>query len=131
MEEANTKYKILIVDDSDFSRSNISKMLEDESRFQIIGEASNAKEAISILRDRNAHIAIIDIVMPGISGLELADTINQNFTDISIIMISSLAHESVIIDAISMGASDFIQKPFTKKELMNSIDKIISNLTEE
>src|SRR5690606_16307381 len=110
---------------------NISKMLEDEPKFQIIGEASNAKEAISILKDRNAHIAIIDIVMPGISGLELADTINQNFTGISIIMISSLAHESVIIDAISMGASDFIQKPFRKIDLLNSIEKIISNLEEE
>ena len=130
MEEAKAKYKILIVDDSDFSRSNIAEMLNDD-RFQIIGEASNAKEAMATLKDRTAHVAIIDVVMPGISGLELAETMSQNFPDTAIIMISSLAHESIIIDAISMGASDFIQKPFKKADLINSLEKILINIEDE
>lgn len=127
--EANTieKYKILIVDDSDFSRSTISAMLDDP-RYVIIGEASSAKEATTIVNDRTIHLAIIDIVMPEISGIELADYISSHFPEIQIIMISSLAHETIIIDAISAGASDFLQKPIEKNNLIVSVEKALHNI---
>lgn len=125
-----SKYRILIVDDSDFSRSNISNMLDDE-RYNIIGEAASAKEAINILKDRTAHIVIVDIVMPEVSGIELAQYITDNFSDIAIIMISSLGQESIIIDSISAGANDFIKKPFTQEELIASVEKILSGIDEE
>ncbi len=127
--DATKSYKLLVVDDSDFSRNSISKMLDDE-RYNIIGEASSANEAISILNDRTPHIAIVDIVMPGSSGFELAKKINDNFKDVYIIMISSLAQENVVMNAISSGASDFLQKPFTQETLINSIEKIISTIEE-
>lgn len=128
--DAENSYRILVVDDSDFSRNNITHMLDD-SRYNIIGEAANAKEAMNILRDRKAHIAIVDIVMPEISGIELTEKISDNFKDTYIIMISSLAQENIIIDSISAGASDFLQKPFSKETLISSIEKVISNITEE
>ena len=125
----NNQFRILIVDDSDFSRSNISRML-DNPRYNIIGEAGNAKEAINILRDRKAHLAIVDVVMPDVSGIELANYITDNFQDTSIIMISSLGQESIVIDSISAGASDYIQKPFKKEELITSVEKILATIDE-
>lgn len=129
--EANetSQFRILIVDDSDFSRNNISQML-DSPRYNIIGEAGNAKEAINILRDRKAHLAIVDVVMPDVSGIELADYITENFPDTSIIMISSLGQESIVIDSISAGASDYIQKPFKKTDLITSVEKILATIEE-
>tara|TARA_Y100000768_G_scaffold388965_1_gene389390 strand:- start:10621 stop:10938 length:318 start_codon:yes stop_codon:yes gene_type:complete len=105
-------------------------MLTDE-KYHVIGEAASAKEAISILRDRKAHLAIIDIVMPEVSGIELAEYITENFQNTAIIMVSSLAQESVVIDSISSGASDFLQKPFKKEDLLTSIDKILADIQEE
>lgn len=128
--DAKEKYRVLIVDDSDFSRSNIANIL-DSDRYNIIGEAANAKEAISILSDRKAHLAIIDVVMPEVSGIELAEHISENFKHTAIIMISSLAQENIILDSISAGASDFLQKPFTKEDLLASVEKILSYLEEE
>jgi len=128
--EAEKSYRILIVDDSDFSRNNITEMLKD-ARYNIIGEASSAKEAMNILKDRKANIAIIDVVMPGISGIELTERITESFKGIHVIMISSLAQENIIIDSIGAGASDFIQKPFNKDTLINSIEKIIEGISEE
>ncbi|MAX67464.1 MAG: response regulator [Bacteriovoracaceae bacterium] len=128
MEANKTKeYRILIVDDSDFTRSNISAML-DEPKYNIIGEAMNANEAINILKDRKAHLAIIDVVMPDVSGIELANYINDNFQDTAVIMISSLGQESIVIDSISAGASDYIQKPFSKEDLLTSVDKVLENI---
>lgn len=128
--DAQSSYRILVVDDSDFSRNSITQML-DNPRYNIIGEAANAKEAMNILKDRKANIAIIDVVMPEISGIELTEKITDNFKDTYVIMISSLAQENIIIDSISAGASDFVQKPFTKETLINAIEKVISNFTEE
>ena len=126
----SNKYHILIVDDSDFSRGKISEML-DNPRYNIIGEAGNAKEAINVLKDRIAHICIVDVVMPDVSGIELAEYISTNIKKTKVIMISSLAQESIVIDSISAGASDFIQKPFTQEELVTSIEKIISEIEED
>ncbi len=130
MEANNTsQFRILIVDGSDFSRNNISIML-DNPRYNIIGEAANAKEAINILKDRKAHLAIVDVVMPEVSGIELAEYITENFSDTAIIMISSLGQESIVIDSISAGASDYIQKPFKKDDLITSVEKILSAVEE-
>ena len=129
MDAEKIQYQILIVDDSDFSRSNISKMLQSD-RYNIIGEANCAKEAISILNNRSAHVAIVDIVMPEVSGIELAEYINENFSSTFVIMISSLGQESIVIDSISAGASDFIQKPVTKEELITALEKILSGIEE-
>lgn len=127
--DAAKKYKVLVVDDSDFSRNSISRMLTDE-RFNIIGEASDAKEAINTLNDRTPDIAIVDVVMPGMSGFELTRQMTDRVKDMHIIMISSLAQENVILEAISSGATDFLQKPFTQETLINSLEKIISNIEE-
>lgn len=126
----DSSYRVLVVDDSDFSRNNIASMLED-TRYNVIGEAANAKEAINILKDRKAHIAIVDVVMPEISGIELAEKLNGMFRDINIVMISSLAQENIIMDAISAGAADFLQKPFDRSALLNSLDKIASTIEED
>lgn len=128
--DANKTYKLLIVDDSDFSRNNIKQIL-DGTKFNVIGEAQNAHEAVNIFKDRKIDIAIIDIVMPEISGIELTEKLSQQYKNLHIIMISSLAHESIIMDSISAGASDFLQKPFSKDNLINSLEKIASNIEEE
>ncbi len=130
MDASDKQYRILIVDDSDFSRHSISQML-DSPRYNIIGEAANAKEAINILKDRVAHLAIIDVVMPEVSGIELAEYITENFKNTSIVMISSLGQESIVIDSISAGASDYLQKPFKREDLITSIEKIVSNIKED
>jgi YesN/AraC family two-component response regulator len=115
---------VFIVDDSEFSRASICEMLDKEEHIRIVGEASSAEEAINTIGQKKPDIAIVDVVMPNISGIELAKLINKSLPDTSVIMISSLAQEHVVIDSISAGAVDFLQKPFTKEALKSSIIKI-------
>jgi two-component system chemotaxis response regulator CheY len=118
--------KVIIVDDSDFSRSIIRKMLTEEG-IQIVGEASSAESALVLVKQKKPNIVITDIVMPEISGIELTSKISQNFDQVSVIVISSLSQEHVVLEAISAGASDFIAKPVQKQHLIDSIVKIISS----
>lgn len=121
----NTKkdLKIVIVDDSDFSRSMIRKMLTEEN-LNIVGEANGAEAALAVIKETNPNIVITDIVMPDISGIELTENISKNFNEISVIVVSSLSQEHIILEAIAAGASDFIAKPIQKQQLIDSIEKV-------
>ena len=126
----NADVKIIIVDDSDFSHSMISKMLTEDG-FQVIGEAASAEAALLLIKDRRPDIVIADIVMPNVSGLELAEKISQNFQEVAVIIVSSLSQEHIVLDAISAGASDFIAKPISKQQLIDSVEKIMAGKSKE
>jgi two-component system chemotaxis response regulator CheY len=117
--------RIVIVDDSDFSRSLIRKMLTEEG-IAIVGEAGSAEAAVAVIKDKKPNIVITDIVMPNVSGIELTEKITQNAEDISVIVISSLSQEHVVLEAIGAGASDFIAKPIQKQQLLDSLEKVFN-----
>ncbi len=125
-----SKVKILIVDDSDFSRSIISKMLSEEG-YQVVGEAANAETALLMVKEKRPNIVITDIVMPDVSGIELTEKIVNNFEGTSVIVISSLSQEHIVLEAIGAGASDFIAKPIQKQQLLDSLEKIVGLNSDE
>lgn len=126
----NNEFNILIVDDSDFSRKVLSEMIT-KAGFNIVGEAENAQQAIEIASERKIDIAIIDVVMPEISGIELTEILCKNLRKLKVIMISSLAQENIVINSISAGAVDFIQKPITHDVLVNSLQKVAEEIRNE
>lgn len=123
--------KILVVDDSDFSRKSIMEILTNHG-FNVVGQASSAEEALPLAAQTEANCFLIDIVMPEVSGVELAKSITEQFTkQMYIILMSSLNTESVVIESISAGALDFLHKPFTEDQLLQSIKKIEHNILKE
>lgn len=120
--------KVVVVDDSDFSRSLIIKILNDAG-FQVAGEANSAAAALLVIRDKKPHVVITDIVMPEISGIELTENINQNFDDVYVIVVSSLAQEHIVLEAIGAGAADFIAKPIHEQQLVDSLEKIMAQMS--
>lgn len=121
---------VVVVDDSEFTRKKIISDL-DKNGITVVGEAGTAEKAMEVAATTDANIFIIDIVMPQISGLELTKALTDKFrSKISVIAISSLTTESVVIDAISNGALDFLSKPVDINDLISSIAKIIKIRTE-
>lgn len=116
--------KILVVDDSDFNRKNMVEILTYEG-FNVIGQASSAEDAIQIAHSAKPNLIFIDIVMPEISGLELTKHLQEKATgEKFIIMMSSLNIESIVIESISNGATDFLQKPFERDDLIKAVEKV-------
>lgn len=130
MIEERSKLKVVIVDDSDFSRTIIIKMLKDEG-FNVVGEANSAAAALLVIKEKKPHVVITDIVMPEVSGIELTENINQNFDNTFVIVISSLSQEHVVLEAIGAGAADFIAKPINQQQLTDSLEKIMSQIEGE
>lgn len=116
--------KILVVDDSDFNRRNMIDILSSEG-FNVVGDARSAEDAIQVAHATKPSLIFIDIVMPEISGLELLKHFqDKGSSDRYVIMMSSLNIESMVIESISNGAVDFLQKPFSKDDLIKCVEKI-------
>ena len=125
--EYRKNLKVMIVDDAEFSRQTISAILEEEG-FSVVSMAASATEAVSKLNQQEINLFIIDVVMPQTSGIELAKLITDRIANPNMILISSLAHESILIECITAGAKDFIRKPFEKIQLIDSVDKVALSL---
>jgi DNA-binding NarL/FixJ family response regulator len=125
-----TNLTIMVIDDADLTRRSTVEILEKEG-FNVIAQASSAEEAIQLTAQAPANLYIIDVVMPEVSGIELAKNISENIKDCFIIMMSSLNMESIIIESISNGAIDFLHKPFSAESLIKSVEKIEEELSKD
>lgn len=123
MKEANT---ILIVDDSSAMRSFIISGLEELGDYKF-KEAKTGFEALKELPRDNYILVISDINMPDINGLELLNFIktSENYKHIPVLMISTETKEEDLKRALSMGADDYLTKPFEIKHLQKKVKKLL------
>ena len=113
--------KILIVDDAMFMRKSIRKILS-EGGYANVEEARDGDEAIAMFGEYSPDLVLLDITMPGRSGLEVLEEILRQDEDAAVVMCSAIGQETVIQKAIVMGARDFIVKPFKKDEFLRIVD---------
>lgn len=113
--------KILIVDDAMFMRNIIGKELR-EMGYQHIFEAQDGEEALEIFKEHELDLVILDITMPGKSGIEVLEIIHGENPDLKVIMCSAIGQERMIQKAVEAGAVDFIVKPFKKEEFCQVIE---------
>ncbi|MCO4792987.1 MAG: response regulator [Bacteriovoracaceae bacterium] len=124
---AKEKLRVVVVDDSEFSRQSTVEILNEDG-FSVIGSFGSAEEVLSFLRTGEADLYLIDVVMPDMSGIELAKEVSGMLMETYIIMMSSLNTESIVIESISNGAIDFLPKPFEKEDLLNAVNKIVRDI---
>lgn len=124
-----SQYNIVIVDDSEFYRNELTSTLARNS-FKVTGEYQNYTELTEALREKTIHCILLDVVLPKKNGIDLAKDIKRLFPKIQIIMMSSLDHDKIIIDAIGAGAVDFIKKPPLEEKLIRSMKNALNKLPE-
>lgn len=117
---------ILIVDDSTAMRAFIISGLEDLGDFNFI-EAKTGFEALKELPRKKYALIISDINMPDINGLELLNFIktSENYKDIPVLMISTETKEEDLNRALTMGANEYLTKPFDLKTLQKKVKKLL------
>ncbi|RLG71596.1 MAG: hypothetical protein DRO11_04145 [Methanobacteriota archaeon] len=118
-------YRVLIVDDTAFMRKVLKDILEKEG-FSVVGEAENAKEAIEKYFELKPDVVTMDIILPGIGGLEATKMIVERDPDAKIIMVTALEQHPLVVDAIRAGAKDYIVKPFKPDQIVATIKRVLS-----
>ena len=115
---------VLIVDDLAFIKIVLRDILE-KSGFRVVGEASNGEQAITMYQDTRPDVVLMDITMPGMDGLTALRQIRQIDPAARIIICSALGQQRLIVQAIQLGAKDFIVKPFQPQRVVSALKKAL------
>lgn len=107
---------IFVVDDSAFMRKIVTDLLEKMPNVRVSNVARNGKKALALLEDEQPDVVLLDVEMPVLNGLETLKIIKEKY-DVPVIMLSALTNKEVTIEALNLGAADFVEKPTNIKEI--------------
>lgn len=113
--------KVLIVDDHAVVRSGLSKFLKVNKDLQLVGEASDGKEAIQLASLHAPDVVLMDLMMPGIDGVAATREIHKKHPSIKVIALTSFSDQNMVQGALQAGAIGYLQKNVTAAELANAI----------
>lgn len=118
--------KILIADDHAIVREGLKQIVAEETDMKVCGEASNAEELFVLLKNEKWNIVVLDINMPGKSGLEALKDIKIQFPDLPVLVLSMFSEELYGMRSLKAGASGYLKKVSAPTELVNAIRTIVA-----
>src|SRR5512136_476939 len=114
--------RILVVDDEENARFGLSKLLANEGF--LVDSVSNGFEALNFLRQQEVNLIVTDINMPEMNGITFLKELNKNFPNANVIMITAYGGVESYIEAMNLGAFEYINKPVKIEELKSILKKI-------
>ena len=118
--------KLMIVDDSNIIRNRIQRIYNAD-QFLLVATASNGQEAIDKFELHRPDVVTMDLTMPQMDGLECIAKIIAIDPEVRILVVSALSDKSTGIEALSLGASGFLCKPFSEEELVESLYELVQD----
>lgn len=115
--------KILVVDDAAFMRHMLKVILETAGH-EVVCEAVNGVEAVEKYKAYRPDVVTMDITMPEMEGIEALRRIRQADPNAKVIMCSAMGQQKLIVEAIQLGARDFIVKPFQSHRVLETVSKM-------
>ncbi len=113
--------RIAIVDDHAIVRTGLRQFLSDIGDFRVTGEASNGREALELARQGDADVMLMDISMPGQSGVDALVDIKARFPALPVLMVSSFAESSYATTLLRQGAAGYLNKDSDPEEVVKAI----------
>jgi DNA-binding NarL/FixJ family response regulator len=116
--------QILIADDHSVVRAGLRMLLERQGNFRVVAEASTGEEAITKAQEFQPDVAVLDIRMPGLSGIEACRQIVETVEGCKVIMLTSYAEDELLFAAIQAGASGYVLKRIGDNELIHAVERV-------
>ena len=120
----NSITTIILADDHALVRDGIRSLLEEEEYLEVIGEASNGKEAVTMVENKNPDLLIIDIRMPELNGIEAVEELKRLGNPVKSIILSMHDSEEYILKSVSAGARGYLLKDTGKSEFIKAINTV-------
>ena len=120
------KIQIIIADDHPLFRRGLKHAIEETSDIEVIGESCNGEDLLSLIRDSKSDIILLDIAMPGKSGLDLLKQLKSEHPKLPILILSVYPEEQYAIRFLKAGASGYLTKESAAEKLAEAIRKIAS-----
>ena len=119
--------RIIIIDDEEIMRNCLKDVLADDG-FDVRA-LSNGEEGLRLFEEISFEIAILDVKMPGISGVEVLKTIKKISPSTEVVMITGYASVSTAVESMKLGAFDYLTKPFDMDQIKGVINEIIKKIS--
>ncbi|HEY6990042.1 MAG TPA: response regulator transcription factor [Bryobacteraceae bacterium] len=116
-----TPVRIVLADDHTIMRRGLRLVLERQPDFKVVGEASNGREAIDVITRENPDVAVMDIAMPLLNGIEAAKKITEERLKTAVMILSMHSDESYILRALRAGARGYLLKDSAENDLIQAI----------
>jgi len=123
-------FRVLIADDEAPARSKLIRMLEGHAQLEIVAEVENGTDALAQIQEINPDIAFLDIQMPGMTGLEVAEKLQELDVDAPYLVFAT-AYDEHAIRAFELRAIDYLLKPFNQERLEQTLAKILEELEDD
>ncbi len=119
--EANKVIRVLLADDHALVREGTRRLLETENDVEVVAEAANGEEAVEATKRLHPDIAIMDIAMPGMGGIEATRAIKESCPETAVLVLSAYDDEPYLMKLLEVGAAGFLLKNVHGQELINAI----------
>ncbi len=118
------KVTVLLADDHALVRRGFRRLLEDDEAIEVVAEASNGEEAIRLAADLKPRVVVMDCAMPGMSGLSATQAILEGNPDIAVLMLSMHSEETLVRQALEVGAKGYILKDALDLDLADAVKRV-------
>jgi two-component system chemotaxis response regulator CheY len=119
------KKKVLIVDDAAFIRNRIKNVVEKIEYADVIGEAANGGDAITLYKELKPDLVTMDLIMPDVDGIKAIEEIMKFDEKAKIVLVSAMGQELTITDALGKGAKEYIKKPFKEEDIYRTLERFL------
>ncbi len=116
--------KILVVDDAQFMRMMLKNILSGAG-YEVVGEGENGVQAIEKYKDLKPDMVIMDMIMPEMGGIDAVREIVKLDPAAKVLMCSAMGQQALVVEAIQVGARDFIVKPFQPAGVLEAVAKAL------
>ena len=116
--------RILLADDHDIVRRGLKDLLEQHVGWQVCAEASNGREAVELALQHRPHVAVIDLSMPELNGLEATRRIRQNLPDTEVLIFTMHESEELIREVLGAGARGYLLKSDAVRQLIPAVESL-------
>lgn len=118
--------RVVLADDHQLIREGLKKIFREESDFDVVCEAANGADIFNFLRSSRADVLVLDVNMPGRSGIDILSDLKKEFPGIAILMLSMHPEDAIAVRALRSGASGYITKTAPPAEIIGAVRKIAS-----
>lgn len=122
-------YKVMIVDDHFVVREGLKLILETSEQFQVIGEAGNGEEALSLIDELDPDVILMDLNMPVMSGLEAMKQLRNRNSSIPVIILTTYNEDELMIQGLALGAKGYLLKDTNRDNLFRNIESAVRGET--
>ena len=118
------KQRIVLVDDHELVRIGLKSLLERHPQFDVVGEAGSAREALEQVEALKPDVVVMDIRLPGTSGIDACEQIVNQYPETKVLMLTSYAEDEMLFSAIRAGASGYVLKQIGSEDLIKAIEAV-------